>query len=166
MRKEGRKGRDQDRSQDRYQDRGKYADILFLPHPVSKKHPPMDRSVRAAQFSPFAALTGYDAAIRETGRLTDRFVELEECEKALLDEKLQQVRLRLSERPTITVTYFQPDDQKEGGAYVQISGAVRRIDEHKRVLIMVDGTEIMLDRLADLMIANDFEKFRTNKDSK
>jgi len=125
----------------------------------------MDRSVRAAQFSPFAALTGYEAAIRETGRLTDRFVELEEYEKALLDEKLQQVRLCLPERPTVTVTYFQPDEQKEGGAYVQTSGAVRRIDEHKRVLVMVDGMEIMLDRMADLMIANSFEKFRTNLDS-
>ena len=93
-------------------------------------------------------------------------MELEEYEKALLDEKLQQVRLRLSERPTITVTYFQPDDQKEGGAYVQINGAARRIDEHKKTLVMVDGMEIMLDRLADLMIVNDFEKFRTNKDSK
>ena len=75
--------------------RGKYVDILFLPYPVSKKHPPMDRLVRAAQFSPFAALNGYDAAIREMRRLTDRFVELEEDEKAVLDGKLQQLKQKM-----------------------------------------------------------------------
>ncbi len=147
-----------DKKQSENQDRGKYVDILFLPHPVSKKHPPMDRSVRAAQFSPFAALTGYDAAIRETGRLTDRFVELEEYEKLLLDEVLQRIKQQLQEyseqkhpeRPTATITYFQPDVRKEGGTYVKISGEVRRIDEHRRVLVMTDGIEVMLERISDI----------------
>ena len=162
----------QEGKQGSYQDRGKYADILFLSHPVSKKHPPMDRSVRAAQFSPFAALTGYEAAIQETGRLTDRFVELEEYERSLLDQALQQLKQRLqehqqqlhqheqqdpqqrsdSEWPMVVITYFRPDTRKEGGAYVQISGAVRRIDEYKRALIMVDGQEIMLDQVGELFL--------------
>ena len=168
----------QDRKKDRNygaeQDRSKYVDILFLPHPVSKKHPPMDRSVRAAQFSPFAALTGYEAAIQETGRLTDRFVELEEYEKSLLDQTLQQLKQCLQECskqsgaeqnhsrwPMVTVTYFQPDDRKEGGAYVEICGAVRRIDEFRRVLIMEDGGEIRLDLVISLIKTDDFGKFRT-----
>lgn len=155
MRKEGRKDRDQDRSQDRYQDRGKYADILFHPHPVSKKHPPMDRSVRAAQFSPFAALTGYDAAIRETGRLTDRFVELEEDDKAVLDEKLQQVKWHLDQKRTesliVTITYFQPDERKDGGEYKRICGNVKRIDEQERVLVMGDGQKIYMDRIVEMV---------------
>ncbi len=141
-----------DRTQGSYLDRGKYVDILFLPRPTSKKHPPMDRSVRAAQFSPFAALTGYEAAIRETGRLTDRFVELEEYERSLLDQALHQLKQRLqecsrqgqAEWPMVVITYFQPDDRKEGGTYVQTSGAVRRIDEYRRVLVMEDGAEILL----------------------
>ena len=174
----------QEEKLDQYQARnqigGKYADILFLPHPVSKKHPFMDRSVRAAQFSPFAALTGYEAAIQETGRLTDRFVELEEYERSLLDQTLQQLKQRLQERqhqyqqqqyhqqqddsvwPMVVITYFRPDPRKEGGSYVQISGAVRRIDEYKRALIMVDGQEIMLDQVGELFLENCFEKFRTN----
>ena len=150
---------------------GKYDDIIHLPHHVSTKHPPMDPLVRAAQFSPFAALTGYDAAIQETGRQTDRFVELEEYEKSLLDEALQQLKQQLqeyfeknrsdiclgksrSEWPAVSITYFQPDARKEGGAYVQISGAVRRIDEHRRVLVMADGEEILLDLVRALVLAN------------
>ena len=161
-----------DQYQARNQTSGKYADILFLPHPVSKKHPPMDRGVRAAQFSPFAALTGYEEAIQETGRLTDRFVELEEYERSLLDQALQQLKQRLQERqqqlhqhehqdpqqrsdsewPMVVITYFRPDARKEGGSYVQISGAVRRIDEYKRALIMADGQEIMLDQVGELLV--------------
>ena len=91
-------GREKGRNYVGEQDRSKYVDILFLPHPVSKKHPPMDRSVRAAQFSPFAALTGYEAAIQETRRLTDRFVELEEYERALLDQTLKRLRQCLQAR--------------------------------------------------------------------
>ncbi|MBQ1931360.1 MAG: hypothetical protein II347_04360 [Lachnospiraceae bacterium] len=166
------------------QDRSKYVDILFLPHPVSKKHPPMDRSVRAAQFSPFAALTGYEAAIQETRRLTDRFVELEEYERALLDQTLKRLRQCLQARseqnnaiqscaeqnhsrlPVITVTYFQPDARKEGGTYVEFCGPVRWIDEYKRVLVMEDGTEILLDRVTNLVETEDFEKFRACTDPK
>lgn len=171
MKQDGRKGRDQGGCQDR----GKYVDILFLPHPVSKKHPPMDHSVRAAQFSPFAALTGYEAAIREMERMTERFVELEEYEKSLLDQNLQQLKQQLqecskqncaeqnhSQWPMITVTYFQPDTRKEGGTYVEICGAVRRIDEYRRLLVMEDGAEILLDVIVSLAKTDDFEKFRTH----
>ena len=164
----------QSKNQGGNQEPGKYVDILFLPHPVSKKHPPMDRSVRAAQFSPFAALTGYEAAVQEAGRLTDRFVELEEYERAVLDQSLQQLKQCLrecskqncSEWPVITVTYFQPDARKEGGAYVQICGSIRRIDEYRRVLVMGDGAEIPLDLVLSLTKTDDFEKFRTDTRTK
>ena len=133
-------------------DSGGYQDILYLPHPVSHKHPPMDRINRAAQFAPFAALTGYDSAIRETRRQTDPFRQLEEYEQGILDEKLQWLGQHLAERPVITVTCFVPDGRKEGGAYVKITGNVRRIDEYKRVLVMADGQEIALDRVFEMEI--------------
>jgi len=131
-------------------DPGKYDDILQRSHPVSQKHPPMDRLVRAAQFSPFAALTGYDVAVREAGRLTERFVELEEYERSILDEKMWQLKQQLlehnkgnqSEYPRVTITYFQPDACKDGGDYVQFCGSLRRIDEQRRMLIMTSGKEL------------------------
>ena len=93
----------------------KYGDIIHLPHPVSEKHPRMPMQDRAAQFSPFAALTGYEEAIYETGRLTEEKTELGEEEKAILDRKQQLLLEKLDERPTLTVTYFVPDEKKSGG---------------------------------------------------
>ena len=100
--------------------KGAYEDIIHLPHPVSRIHPPMDRINRAAQFAPFAALTGYDAAIQETGRLTDRFVELEEYEQSLLEERLKWLKQHLTEEPVVTMVYFYLDERKSGGSYVQL----------------------------------------------
>ncbi|MBP3700304.1 MAG: hypothetical protein J6I64_00270 [Lachnospiraceae bacterium] len=128
----------------------KYDDILHLPHPVSKKHPQMAMIDRAAQFSPFAALTGYDAAIRETGRLTDDFIELEEYDKSVLDERIRMLRDRLSDHPVITVTYFLPDDKKEGGTYRQSRNRVKKIDEYRRVLTMIDGLEIRFENICKI----------------
>jgi uncharacterized protein (UPF0248 family) len=100
---------------------------------------------RAAQFSPFAALTGYDAAVRETARLTDERIELDESMKAALSDRLQIIADRLREHPEIAITYFQPDAKKNGGAYVTATETAKKIDEYERVVVMTDGTAIPID---------------------
>ncbi len=129
-----------------------YEDIIRLPHPVSSKRPQMPVEDRAAQFSPFAALTGYDAAIRETGRLTDSRIELSEDERAALDQKQQLLLEHLAERPKVAVTYFVPDERKNGGCYVTARGRVKRVDEPQRSLVLTDGSGIPLDEIAELEI--------------
>lgn len=124
-----------------------YEDIIHMPHHVSASRPRMSMLDRAAQFSPFAALTGYDAAIRETGRLTDRPVELDVDAIAMLNEKIQILAQRSQERPEVTVTYFEPDERKSGGAYVQMMGRVKKVDPNKRSIIMEDGARIGFDRI-------------------
>lgn len=127
-----------------------YEDIIHLPHYVSKTRSQMSMVERAAQFSPFAALTGYDAAIKETGRLTNEKLELGDEEKDLLNRKQQFLASILRDRPKITVTYFVPDERKSGGAYETITGNLRRIDEVERFLVMVDGRKIPLDDIVNL----------------
>ena len=131
-----------------------YSDIINLPHPVSKKHPQMSLYDRAAQFSPFSALTGHEAAIAETGRLTEERTELDEDAKERLDEKLQYLLYRLqacrSEGLPIRVTYFVPDEKKEGGAYQEYTGSLKRLDAYARALIFSDATEISLDAVYDI----------------
>lgn len=114
----------------------RYDDILYMPHPDSKVHPRMSMIDRAAQFSPFAALTGYEAAIDETGRRTDARIELDESQKEELDHRMQMLQEHLAERPEISVTYFVPDERKEGGAYVTVTGRVRKVNLYERVLIL------------------------------
>lgn len=126
---------------------GPYDDILDLPHPTSAKHPRMPLSDRAAQFSPFAALSGHGAAIAETARLTDRRIELDEDAKAELDRKQKLLLALIAEQPEITVTWFQPDEKKEGGRYVTTTGRLKRIDEARRVLLLADQTAIPLDAI-------------------
>ena len=111
-----------------------YADIIDLPHPVSKRHPKISMEKRAAQFSPFAAMVGHDAAIRETARLTEEQLDLSEDEKAVIDGKLQMIQAHIKEQPEVTVTYFQPDKKKSGGAYVNVTGSVTGIDEARGLL--------------------------------
>ena len=133
--------------------RRKYGDIIDLPHYVSKTRPQMSMVDRAAQFSPFSALTGYDAAVTETARLTDEQAELDEGRIAALDERLQGVRDRIvkGERPEITVTYFQPDEKKSGGSYVTVVGTVKRVDEYARVIEMMAGNRILIDRIYEII---------------
>lgn len=119
-----------------------YDDIIDLPRPKSK-HEPMPMSDRAAQFSPFAALTGYGDVIDETARLTDRRIELSEEESAELDYKQQY--LATLDAPTVTVTYFVPDERKSGGAYVTHTGVLKRVDEIERMMLFMDGTRVELD---------------------
>lgn len=127
-----------------------YDDIINLPHQVSKTRPQMSMVDRAAQFSPFAALTGYDAAIKETGRLTDEKVNLSEEEKEALDRKQQILMERLGDHPSLTVTYFVPDAKKSGGAYVTKNGNLKKIDGFERWMMLTDGTKIPLDDVADI----------------
>ena len=123
----------------------KYNEIMGLPHHVSKSRPQMPMSDRAAQFAPFAALTGYDAAIKETGRLTDERIELDVEALSALNMKYQLLMEALDEAPEVTITYFQPDERKAGGKYVSAVGAVKKIDDFERRITMRDGTRIPMD---------------------
>ena len=123
----------------------KYNEIMGLPHHVSKTRPQMPMSDRAAQFAPFAALTGYDAAIKETGRLTDERIELDVEALSALDMKYQLLMEALDEAPEVTITYFQPDERKAGGKYVSAVGAVKKIDDFERRITMQDGAKIPMD---------------------
>ena len=127
-----------------------YDDIINLPHHVSKTRPQMSMLDRAAQFSPFAALTGYDAAIKETGRLTDEKVKLCEEEKEALDRKQQILLEKLADHPALTVIFFVPDEKKSGGAYVTKRGKLKKIDEFERLMQLADGTKIPLDDVAEI----------------
>ena len=122
-----------------------YDDIIHLPHHVSKTHPQMSMGDRAAQFSPFAALTGYDAAIAETARLTDRRVELDEYERQALNEKLQFISEHLKDHPKVSITYFLPDAWKDGGEYVTVTGKVKKIDDYEHRIILMDGSRILME---------------------
>ena len=127
-----------------------FEDILYLPHPVSSTHPRMSLADRAAQFSPFAALTRHGAAIRETARLTDRRRELSEDEQTALGDKLTMLAEIASDHPVVSVTYFRADEKKDGGSYVAAAGAVKKIDEYERVIILMDGTRIPIGDISEI----------------
>lgn len=120
----------------------KYESILHLPHHVSRKRQQMSRHDRAAQFAPFAALTGYEEVIRETARLTDRQIEFTDTAKAQLDGQLQQLHAALGQLPEITVTYFLPDERKAGGEYITHTGKAAKLDTIHQYLLLADGTAI------------------------
>ena len=128
----------------------KYEDIIHLSRPVSPRHLPMSHYDRAAQFAPFAALTGYDAVIAETARLTDGEMFLDVGAEAELDGKLREIREQLHQHPRVTVTYFRPDSRKQGGAYVTISGKVKKIDEYAQTLVLTDNTAIDLQKICKI----------------
>ncbi|MDX9872444.1 MAG: hypothetical protein RBT41_08505 [Clostridia bacterium] len=127
-----------------------YDDIIHLPHHVSTTRPHMAVADRAAQFSPFAALTGHGAAIKETARLTDERVELDQYMKDALSHRLQIIAERIKEHPEIALTYFQPDEKKNGGAYVTAISTAKKIDEYERVVVMTDGTAIPIDEIISI----------------
>lgn len=128
----------------------KYDDIINLPRHVSKKRPPMPVKDRAAQFSPFAALTGHDAEVKETARITEKRLELDQYMKEKLNHKLQILVDKVKEEPKINITYFEPDDKKDGGAYITITGRVKKIDEYERTILMKDGQVIPIDEIIRL----------------
>ena len=128
----------------------KYADIINLPHHKSPTRPHMSHYDRAAQFSPFAALTGYDAAVEETARLTDTKLEMTEDKKQMLDEKLHLLLDSADHPPTVRITYFLPDTRKAGGSYETVTGRIRSLDPYGKHLILTDKRVIPLTDLWDL----------------
>jgi len=129
---------------------GKYDDIINLPHHVSATRPHMAAIDRAAQFAPFAALTGYEGAVKETARLTDERIELDEYAQGALSDRLQIIADQMKEHPKIAITYFQPDAKKKGGAYIAAAGTVKKIDEYEWVVVMTDGTAIPIDEIISI----------------
>ena len=134
---------------------GKYDDIIALPHPEPRTHPRMPLHDRAAQFSPFAALTGHSAAIAETGRLTDSRITLDESEMARVDAALQRLRELLPQAPAVSITYFVPDERKAGGSYQTITGEVKRIDTVSGMILLTDQRVIPIPDIFDVAIQED-----------
>lgn len=124
-----------------------YDDIINLPHYTSKKRPRMSMHDRAAQFSPFAALTGYEDAVEETARLTDSKIELDDDKAADINAKLQLIKEHLSKQPEVTVTYFVPDEKKSGGAYLTFTDRVRIIDEYEKSIVFISGKRIAINNI-------------------
>ncbi len=128
----------------------KYDDIINLPHHQSKKRPHMSLYDRAAQFAPFSALSGHDDAIKETARLTDKRIELDDYDKMLLDNKINFIFNHITDQPEITVTYFIPDTNKEGGIYLDFAGNIKRYDYVERKIYFTDKTEILVDDIIEI----------------
>ncbi len=139
-----------------------YDDIIHLPHHISRRRPSMPRIGRAAQFAPFAALSGYDDAVEETARLTDRLIEQDEESLALMNEKLHALLDAVKDQPEITITCFEPDEKKAGGSYQRITGRIRRIDEINRQIILTDRTTIPMDSIFEIDCAPDEAKNARN----
>lgn len=127
-----------------------YDDIIHLPHPVSRTRPPISRHDRAAQFAPFAALTGYEAVVAETARRTETRPELDENELARLDAALRGLAARLPRRPEAVITWFRPDERKAGGAILTVRCRVKKLSLPRRRLVLEDGREISLDDILAL----------------
>ena len=128
---------------------GNYDDIINLKRPISK-HPKMSLYQRSAQFAPFAALTGYEGQVKETARLTDKRIELDEEVKVMLDMKIQVIQEMLSNNPELEITYFIPDDKKEGGIYTTVTDNVKKIDEYMQLIICDNGTKIPISEIIDI----------------
>ena len=126
-----------------------YSDIINLSRPVSKR-PRMSLEQRSAQFAPFAALTGYEGQVKETARLTDKRIELNEELKEILNQKIQLIQKKIKEQPQIEITYFIPDSKKDGGKYETVTNSVKKIDTYKGEIILIDGTTIAIDEIIDI----------------
>lgn len=144
-------------------DTHKYDDIIDLPNPTSKRHPRMSLYARAAQFSPFAALTGHEAASRETARRTDEKEILSDEVIVGLNEKLRIIAENIGSEMAVAITYFVPDERKAGGAYMTHAGVVKKIDEYEHMIIMKDGTMIPIDQISEIEMPNSGQPdFREN----
>ncbi|MEY8522152.1 hypothetical protein AALA90_03905 [Lachnospiraceae bacterium 38-10] len=131
---------------------GKYDDIIDLPHHVSERHPQMPAMDRAAQFSPFAALTGHRDMIAEAERLTEKKIELEEGEQQEIMIRLQILLGKIEEKPEAAVTYFVPDEKKSGGSYRTVCGAVIKVDGDKKQVVMENGTVIPMEDICKVFL--------------
>ncbi len=128
-----------------------YKDIINLPRHISTKHPKMSLELRSAQFAPFSALVGYDEQIKETSKIIRKRKEINDELKAILDEKLQIIQKKIETKPQITVTYFVPELNKDGGNYIEYTGNVKKIDNLKQKIIFEDGTEILVDDIIEII---------------
>lgn len=126
-------------------DKFPYEDIINIPRHISKTHPQASMADRAARFSPFAAISGYEEMVKEAARVTEERIEITEAAKELLNEKLNMIAAHLNEEHEVTITYFEPDKKKSGGAYISLTGVVKRIDELKRIVIMKNNKKIKID---------------------
>ena len=134
----------------------KYADIMNLPRPEPKKHPRMSLHDRAAQFSPFAALTGHNAAIDETARLTDRKIELNEERKAELDRMWQYLMEKVKEKPKIKITFFIKDEKKSGGIYTTVGERIKKMDPYQKTILLEDGTNIYYREIFEIELEKNY----------
>lgn len=128
-----------------------YEDIINLPHHISKKHRPMPREARAAQFAPFAALTGYESDVNEAARYTGKRREIGEYETERLNRRINEIRDGIHGNTEVIITYFKPDEKKTGGEYLNIGGRVRKIDDYGRTLTLTSGTLIPLDDISEIV---------------
>lgn len=126
-----------------------YSDIINLSRPVSKR-PRMSLEQRSAQFAPFAALTGYEGQVKETARLTNKKIEINEELKEILNQKIQLIQKKIKEQPQIEITYFIPDSKKDGGRYETVTNSVKKIDTYKGEIILIDETTIAIDEIIDI----------------
>ena len=129
-----------------------YNDIINLPHPISKKHIPMSRENRASQFAPFAALSGYDDAVKETARITNERIELDEESKRIINEKLNIINLYIKEKPKVTFTYFVKDKKKKGDSYTTCTNNVKQIDLANNIIKLTNNNKINIKDLIDIII--------------
>ena len=127
-----------------------YEDIVNLPPHISKRYPQPTMMDRAARFAPFAAITGYEEMVLEEARVTEERIDLDEGALSLLNEKLNMIQEFLDEEPEVTITYFEPDKKKSGGAYVSITGTVKRIDEYEHLVLMTDGKKIRIEEIYNI----------------
>ena len=127
-----------------------YDDIINLPHHISKKHPQMSLYARSAQFAPFAALTGYEVAVKETARETNERIDIEDELKSILDGKLQIILEQIKNHPEISITYFIADSKKNGGEYVTFTGLVKKVDLYNQYIYLIDYTEIPINEIIDI----------------
>lgn len=127
-----------------------YDDIINLPHHISKKHPQMSLYARSAQFAPFAALTGYEEAVKENARETNERIDIEDELKSILDGKLQIILEQIKNHPEISITYFIADTKKDGGEYVTVTGLVKKVDLYNQYIYLVDNTEIPINEIIDI----------------
>lgn len=124
-----------------------YEDIVNLPRHISKVHPQATMADRAARFSPFAAISGYEDMVKEAARVTEERIDITDATKELLNEKLNMIIEFVDEAPEVTITYFEPDKKKDGGAYISITGTVKRIDEYERIVLMSDDKKIRIEEI-------------------
>lgn len=128
----------------------KYDDIINEPHHKSKKHPPMSLYARSSQFAPFAALTGYEEAVTETAREVGERIDIDDELKNILDGKIQILTEQIKKKPEVVFTYFVPDIIKNGGAYINITGVIKKIDIYNQIIILEDKTEIPINEIIDI----------------